>query len=130
MSVSYGLSLKSTRMTDVINCLDAGSGNAYLQICTANYALVLVTIQLQKPSWTLSTASGNAILYMNGTPLSEEHADNTGQAAAARFLDSDGVPWITNLVVGVGSGDVQLNSLGIVQNQIVTITSATIQHSP
>lgn len=120
------MDLKTPRMQDVIDALDGGSGVAYLQICTSAYALVLATIPLLKPSWTLSAG----VLSMRGCPLSTSSADHGGTAAAARFMDSDGKVWIQNLIVGVGTGDIQLNALGIIAGQIITLTMGTISHSP
>ena len=54
MAVNYATALKDDRMTCVITRLDAQSGVAKIEICTAAYATVLSTISLQKPSFTES----------------------------------------------------------------------------
>ena len=124
MSVSYSNALKNTRSTAVITALDAQSGNATLEICSAAYASVLAIVPLNKPSWAVSGGAG--LLTMQGVPVSCVSAGNSGTAALARLKDSAGTVWIQSLTCGVGSGDIQLNSLSITAGQTVTITSATI----
>jgi hypothetical protein len=55
-------------------------------------------------------------------------ADATGTAALARFKDSTGTVVVDGLTVGVGSGDIQLNSISLSAGQTVTISSGTITH--
>lgn len=124
MSVSYIAGLKTTRMTDVINRIDIGTAGS-LEICDSGYSNVLATIALQKPSFSVS---GDTITLL-GVPLSDTSADDTGTAANARIKASNGDVVVNGLTVGVGSGDIQLNSTSITAGQTVTITSGTIQHS-
>ena len=125
MAVNYNTALKSTRMAAVITAIDAGSGPGTLEICTASYALVLAIITLADPSFTES----GGVITMAGVPRSDTSADNTGTAAIARIKDSNGTVIINGLTVGVGSGDIQLNSASISAAQTVTITAGTITHS-
>ena len=125
MAVNYSVALKTDRMVSVITRLDAQSSVATIEICSAAYAAVLASISLQKPSFTESAG----VLTMAGAPKSDSSADNTGTAALARVKDSAGTVWIQGLTCGVGSGDIQLNSLSITSGQTVTLTSATITHS-
>jgi len=124
MAVNYNAALKTTRMNAVVAAIDAGAGNGNLEICTAAYALVLATIPLAKPSFTVA----GAVATMAGVPRSDASADNTGTAAVARIKDSGGTTVVDGLTVGVGSGDVQLNSVALSQGQTVTISSGTITH--
>ena len=125
MAVNYNAALKSTRMAAVITAVDAGSGPGTLEICTAAYASVLATITLADPSFTES----GGVITMAGMPRSDTSADNTGTAAIARIKDSNGTVIISGLTVGVGTGDIQLNSASISAAQTVTITAGTITHS-
>ena len=125
MAVNYSATLKNDRMQAVLNRFDGGSGNAAIEICSAGYGVVLATIPLDKPSFTL--ASG--VLTLANAPKSETAADNGGIAAVARIRDSAGTVWLSGLTVGVGSGDLQLSNLQIVQNQEVTLESGTIAHA-
>jgi hypothetical protein len=115
-------------MTAVVTALDAGTAGS-LEICTAAYASVLAAITIQKPSFTES--SGVLTLAgPPGTPLTAT-AGNTGTAAVARFKSSAAAIIITGLTVGVGTGDLQLNSTSITSGQTVSITGTnTITHSP
>jgi hypothetical protein len=125
MAVNYSTTLKSTRMAAVIAAVDAGSGPGTLEICTASYASVLAIITLADPSFTES----GGVITMAGMPRSDTSADNTGTAAIARIKDSNGTVVISGLTVGVGTGDIQLNSVSISAAQTVTITAGTITHS-
>jgi len=123
MSVVYANALKDTRMTAVVTALDAQTGFATLEICTAAYAAVLVVITLQKPSFSESAQA----ITMSGAPKSGA-ATGTGTAAAARFKDGAGTVQINNLTVGTAGADINLNSTSITAGQTVTMTSAVINH--
>jgi hypothetical protein len=123
MTIVYANALKDTRMNSVITSLDAQSGNATLEICTAGYAVTLVSIPLSKPSFTEASQQ----ITMAGAPKSAV-ATATGTAALARFKDSAGLAWITNLSVGVSGADMILNSIAVNAGQTVTINSAVITH--
>jgi len=112
-------------MAAVITAVDAGSGPGTLEICTASYASVLAIITLADPSFTES----GGVITMAGVPRSDSAADNTGTAAIARVKDSTGTVVISGLTVGVGSGDIRLDSVSISTGQTVSITAGTITHS-
>lgn len=124
MAVNYIANLKTSRMQAVIDRIDVGTAGT-LEICSASYEAVLATIALQKPSFTIN---GDTIT-LAGTPLTDASADSTGIAAVARIKASNGDVVINNLTVGVGSGDIQLNSLSITATQAVTITAGSITHA-
>ncbi len=125
MTVTYSSTLKSARMQAVIAAIDGGAGAGYIEICTTAYGTVLATITLADPSFT---ESGGQIT-MAGAPRQDTDADATGTAAIARIKDSNGNVIVSGLTVGVGSGDIQLNSTSIAQHQIVSLTSGTITHA-
>lgn len=128
MAVNYATPLKNDRQQKIIDRLDAQSGFAFLEICSANYALVLAVLILAKPSFILS----NGVITLVGVPISAVAGSNspaTNTAALARFKDSAGAVWISGLVCGVGSGDIQLNSLSLTAGQTFTVTSFTDTHS-
>ena len=124
MAVNYIANLKSSRMQAVIDRIDIGTAGT-LEICSAAFAAVLATIPLQKPSFTES----GGVITLAGVPLSDTSADATGTAAVARIKASNGDVVVNNLTVGVGSGDIQLNSVAISAGQTVTLTSGTITHA-
>jgi hypothetical protein len=125
MAVNYSASLKSARMAAVITAVDAGAGPGTLEICSAGYAAVLATIALADPSFSES----GGVITMAGVPRSDNSADNTGTAAAARIKDSNGNIVVSGLTVDIGTGDIQLSSMAIVAGQSVTITAGTITHA-
>lgn len=124
MAVNYASTLKSSRMAAVINAIDAGAAAGTLEICTAAYAAVLVAIPLADPSFTENAG----VITLSGTPRSAV-ATAEGTAAIARIKDSDGNIMVSGLTVGVGSGEIQLNSVDIEIDQTVSLTSGTITHS-
>jgi hypothetical protein len=124
LSVNYNTALKTTRMNAMVSAVDAGAGVGNLEIGNAAFALVLAIIPLVKPSFTV--AGGVATLA--GVPRSDVSADNTGTAALGRIKDSTGTVVVDGLTVGVGTGDIQLNSVALSAGQTVTITSGTITH--
>jgi hypothetical protein len=126
MAVNYAATLKSTRMQAVIAAIDAGAGPGTIEICSAAFAAVLAAITLADPSFT----EAGGVITMAGAPRSDASADATGTAAVARIKDSNGVVVVNNLTVGVGSGEIQLNSTAISAGQTVSITSGTITHAP
>lgn len=125
MAVNYSAATKTARMTAVRDTIDAGPAAGVLQLGTAGMALVLATIPLNDPSGTIS---GN-VLTLAGFPKTDSSADATGIAAAARIRDSNGNDVITGLTVGLGSGDVSLDSTNITVGQQITINSATFTHA-
>ena len=129
MAITYNDTLKTTRMTAVVTAIDAGSGAGTIEICTANYAAVIVTIALNDPCGAVGGA-GTVVLTFDNTPAPAGVASlaGTNTAAIARIKDSNAVIIANGLTVGVGTGDVQLNSTSITQGQTVTLTSATITH--
>jgi hypothetical protein len=125
MSVSYANALKDIRMNAVITAIDAQSGVGYLEIGTAGMATVLATISFQKPSFTEAAQA----ITIAGAPKSAVAAA-TGTAASARIKDSAGTIQVQNLTVGTSGTDIVLDSISITSGQTVTLTAATIAHSP
>jgi hypothetical protein len=111
-------------MTAVITALDAHASPAFIEICTAAYAAVLVTITLADPSFTVS----GSVITMAGAPKSGV-AGNTGTAAIARAKEGGGTVIFDGLTVGAGSGDVSLNSTSITSGQTCTLTAGTVTHA-
>jgi len=124
MTVTYNAALKDTRMNAVVTAIDAGTSFGVLEIGTAGFSTSLVSITLQKPSFT--EASG--VITAAGVPLSGT-ASATGTAAAARIKDSSGTIVVSGLTVGTSGTDVILNSTSITTGQTVTLTSGTITHA-
>lgn len=129
MAVTYTNAVKIARMAAVVT---AAGATAVLEIGTSALSGstgVLATINLNNP--IAGAATGAGVLTLSGFPKSDTSADATGTAAKAqiRTATGAGTDIITGLTVGVGSGDVQLDSLSITAGQTVTINSAVITHA-
>lgn len=124
MAVTYSSTVKTNRMTQVLNAIDGGSGAGYIEICSAAYAAILATLTLSDPC---GSVSGSVLTFT--MPKSDTNADNTGTAAIARIKDSDGNIIVSGLTVGTSGSDINLSSLAITAGDTVTLSSATITHA-
>jgi hypothetical protein len=124
MTINYDAATKTARMAATILQIDANASPAFIEICTASFAAILVTITLSDPSFTES----GGVITMAGAPKSGV-ATGAGTAAAARIKDGGGTTKVNNLTVGTSAADVILNALTISVGQTVTLTSATITHA-
>src|SRR6516165_1799091 len=114
MTVSYSVTLKSTRMNAVITAIDAQTGVGYMEIGTAGMGAVLIQINLQKPSFTQNSGVITMVGAQGGT------AGATGTAAAARIKDGAGTVQVSGLTVGTSGTDVVLSSVAITSGDPVT----------
>jgi len=121
MAVTYSTAVKNSRLTVVVNAIDGGPSNGYLEIGTAGMGTVLATIAFADPC---GSVTGGVLTF--STPISDTSADNSGTAAAARVKDSTGTVCISGLTVGTSLSDIILNSTTISAGQSIVITSATI----
>jgi hypothetical protein len=128
MAISYSQALQNTRMDAVITAIDAHASPATLEICTAAYAAVLVSLTLSDPSFVRSGSKPNTLITLQGVPKSA-NASNTGTAAVARIKEGGGTVIADGLTVGTSATDIVLNSTSITSGQQVSITSGTITHS-
>lgn len=123
MAVTYNASLKNTRMTAVTTAIDAGAGNATLEIGSAGFASTLATITLADPASSVVAD----VLTILGVPLAAVAA-NTGTAAAARIKDPSGTVVVSGLTVGTSGTDCIISSTSITSGDTVTLTAGTITH--
>jgi hypothetical protein len=123
MPVNYNTNVKNSRMTDVRDAIDAGSGPGTLEICTTGYTTVLSTITLSDPCGTIS----GGVLTFSGTPISATASAN-GTAALARFKDSTGTVVADGLTVGTSGQNVTVSTTTFTSGQNVDMTSATLTH--
>lgn len=126
MPVVYPNNVKVARMAAVRDLIDAGSGAGRLEICSAAYASILATVTLGDPSGTIG---GAGVLTLSGFPRSDTSADNSGTAAVARVVDSDGNVVFNGLTVGTSGSDVNLVTTAVVAGQAIQINSAVITHA-
>ena len=123
MAVNYVTAVKNTRMTAVLNAIDAGSGAGKINIYTTGYSSLLVSIALADPSGTVSSGA----LTLSGMPKTAI-ASGSGNAAIARILDSDNNVVAEGLTVGLSASDIIIDNINIASGQTVNITAGTITH--
>lgn len=74
---------------------------------------------------TFAGAAAAGVLTLNA--ITQDSAANaTGTATWARLFKSDGTTIVMDLSVGTSGADINLNTVAIVTNAIVSVTSATI----
>lgn len=126
MTTTYNTAVATSRLTQVLNAIDAGSGDGLLVIGTSGLSGatgVLATITLGKPSSTVSSR----VLTISGVPLSAT-ASASGTAALAELRTSAGTTIASGLTVGTSGTDIIINSTTITSGQTVQLTSGTITH--
>jgi hypothetical protein len=121
MAVIYAAALRTTRMGDVVTAIGS---NGKLKIYAANGTTLLATLPL---SATAGTVSGDVLTF--GTITSDTSADATDTAALATITTSADAVIVSGLTVGVGTGNIQLNTTSIVSGATVAITSGTLTHN-
>ena len=123
MTISYVTAIKNTRMTAVLNAIDAGSAAGKLNIYTTGYGALLVSITLADPCGTVAAGA----LSFSDMPKTGT-ATGTGSAAVARLLDSDDTVVAEGLTVGTSGTDIIIDNVSIATGQTVNITAGTITH--
>ena len=124
MAVIYASGLRTTRMDAVKTAIDAGSGAGKIKLYTSGGGTLLAVLTLSDPC---GTVSGDTLTFSAIT--SDSAADNTGTAAEAKITTSADADVVTGLTVGVGTGNIQLNTTSIVQNATVAMTSGSLTHN-
>ena len=124
MAVTYETAVKTARMQAVVTQIDEGTGAGKLKIRDGSNN-ILATFTLADPCGTVS----GAVLTFDFDPDISATAGANGTATNAIITDSDDETKISGLTVGVGTGDIQLDSTSITSGQTVTITAGTITHA-
>lgn len=126
MSANWSADIKTARMQASLNGIDNNASPAQLQLFTDAYATQLVSIVLNKPSFSVSGST----LTMLGMPKSGV-AINTGVAKLAVIKDGGGNTKLSGITVGTGSlnEDIILQNPSITAGQTVTLSSSNIAHA-
>lgn len=74
---------------------------------------------------TFAPAASGGTLTLNSI-TQDSAADNTGTATWARIVQSDGSTHVLDCSVGTSGADINLNTVAIVANAVVSVTSAVI----
>lgn len=129
MAVSYSTTIRTNRITQVLNAIDGGAGAGLWRIydgtrpATCGTATTLLAeITLQDPSGSVASQ----VLTFDNTPgMTDASANATGTATWGRIVDSTGTCCVDHNV-GTSGSDLNLNSTSISVGQEVTVSSATI----
>lgn len=129
MTVAYSIHTINYRLQGVVDAIDGGGGNAYLELLAGS--TIVSTISLARPCGTVD----GGILTFDGTLL-DPAAANTGEIDQGVIRDSTGVLIASGLTVGiplttgvdiiVSNG---LNSTLITAGQTVAVLAAQITGS-
>ena len=125
MAVVYAAALRTTRMTDVLNAIDAGAGAGKIILYTSGDVEV-ATLTLNDPC---GTVSGDVLTFDNDPVVSDASATG-GVAAKATIVTSADAVVVSGLTVGVGTGNIQVNSTTIAAGATVSLTGTnTLTHN-
>jgi hypothetical protein len=127
MTISYVPDLKSARMQLVIDFIDGSDLPGTIEIGTAGMGTILVSIPLEKPSFS---ENGDGVLTLLGVTLTA-NATAAGIAAAAQILNGARAQVATGLTVGLpGNGaDIQISNTTIAVGDEIPINGLTITSS-
>lgn len=122
MTAVYPTAVINSRLTDVVNAIDAGGMGGTCKLFDAGSNLIS-TLQILRPS---GTVAGGVITF--AMPWIDPLAAHTGAPVSAKISDSAGNAVITGLTVGTGSSsfDIVLSNAIITAGQTVAITAASI----
>ena len=126
--MQYSTTLKNARM-DAITTAIGSSG--FLVIGTASLATPSTGVLAKIPlNTTAAGATVAGVLTLSQTPSAlSVVAAAGGTAAVAQIWTSANAVVVSGLVVGVGTGDIQLGTTTIASGNTVAVTSATITHA-
>jgi hypothetical protein len=124
MAVIYAAAVRTARMNEVLDAIDAGAGAGKLKIYTSGDSL-LSTHTLTDPSGAVS----GDVLTFDFDPDIDATASGTGTAAKATITDSDDNVIVSGLTVSTSGANINLDSTSITTGQTVTITSGTLTHN-
>ena len=119
MSVNYTVTVRTNRLQQVINAIDAGASNGFMRLLDAG-GHILSSFQLSRPS----AVASNGVATFNGLSLIDPSAAGSGTAAGMRVEDSSGNIVISGLAL---NSDFFLTpNATITAGQTVAITAAMI----
>lgn len=130
MTLGMTAALRSSRMTQVLNALDANASAGYIEFYSGarpatggTVTTLLGTCTLSKPSGTVTTGVLNFSAITNGTGTAGAGAGTV--ATWCRFKDGSGA-FVQDGSVGTSGADINLNSTTIATGQTISITGGTL----
>jgi hypothetical protein len=124
MSVNYNVTVRTNRLQQAINAIDAGPSSGFLRLLDP-LGNVLSSLQLARPSATVL----NGIATFNGLALIDPAAAAGGTIAGGRIEDSTGTIVISGLSASTpgSTADIIFAPTNIISaGQTVAITAASI----
>lgn len=121
MALTLPTASRNAMCDALVDLIDGGSGDGYIEIGTSGMAVTLVKNNFSDPAFG-GTATGIATANV----IDDGTATGTGTAAEARIRDSDDTDIITGLTVGTSATDVVISSTSIATNDIVSYSSMTV----
>lgn len=128
MAIGYATTLRTNRMTQVVNAIDAGASTGKLRLYTTPRPATGAAITTQTLLAELAFADPcgtvtNGVLTFSAL-TDDSNADASGIAVWARVVDSDG-NFVMDMSVTAtgGGGDIELNSTAIVAGGLVQGTA-------
>jgi hypothetical protein len=129
MALSYSTTIRTNRLTQIINAMDGGAGAALIRIydgsrpATCGTATTLLAeITCSDPS---ATESAQVLTFDNTPALTDASANASGTTTWFRVVDSTGTCCIDGNC-GTSGSDMNWNSVVISASQTVTLNSFTI----
>jgi len=128
MAVQLSVAVRNARLDAIETTIGATavlkirSGSVPADCATADAGTVLATLTLPS-DWMAAASSGSKA--KSGT-WQDTSADATGTAAHFRIYDSGGTVCGLQGTVGVGSGDLQVDSVSFTAGQSFSITGFTL----
>lgn len=128
MALQFSAAVRNARLDAIETTIGATavlkirSGSVPADCATADAGTVLATLTLPS-DWMAAASAGSKA--KSGT-WQDTSADATGTAAHFRIYDSGGTVCGLQGTVGVGSGDLQVDSVSFIAGQSFSITGFTI----
>jgi len=121
MALSHSTTVRND-MADAVDArINTGAGTAVFELLDG--ATVCASFNLQDPA---HGAAASGVITLQGTPLTDASADNTGTLDGFQIKDQDGNVHISGSLTGSGGGgDLEADSVSVTAGQQVDLTSFT-----
>lgn len=127
MTIGLSTTVRTNRMTQILNAIDGGSGAGKLKFydgtrpATGGTATTLLgTVTCSDPCGTVSSG----VLTFSAF-TQDSSADATGTATWARFTDSDDT-FVADVSVGASGTEIVMNTTSIVSGGPISISSGSL----
>ena len=129
MTIGLKDSVRTSRMTQISNDIDGGTGAGLLRIYDGTRPAKAGTATTLLAELTFSDPCAasitNGVLTFD-TITEDSSANADGTATWARVVQSDGTTFVMDMSVGTSGADINLNSVDITTGSTVAVNSAVI----